>query len=599
MDQAWGLLEVSFRITELLRVTMKSRIHIAFWGWLNARNPAFLIWTGVVALLIYLGLAWFVLSPQAVWSPDEGAKLLQLKNLRLENGCLACDIPYTGRELDPDLQFASLGLLHACGDVLCFRRLPTFTLLVFPFFRWFGFHGLYLLPAISGAASSVLALQLLERNDRRFAMWILIAFGSPIFIYATIFWEHTLATSLGLASGWLALRIDSVICTNPLRRILGWVTVGVMLGIGVYIRLEMVIFALALLLAYWIVVPEGRWSSVWAGISLGLILLPYIPLHQAMFGRPVADNARYLFYPFRYLTRVEWRAVPDLLIGPFEDEAIDSGWLGGLWAIAAVVTVAHSFGPTGSSTVRNLRLIGLGVNAIVGAIFLFNSRSYRSAHGLLFSTPWALLGICRAREVWQRGGWKARVVVLSTILGLTGYIIGLVGLRASSPHGGLEWGARFALTFYPLLALIAAWDIGSKRHDARELAIIGALVFLGLGFQARGIWTIHHDKQVNAALNQIIVETPEQHIVFDQWWMLLNAAPIYPQKAIFVAATPERLSEWIDLAASCHIRRFCLVTLDNALPGKVTQVLDTYRISVVDIHRVENLIVFHVVIESK
>jgi hypothetical protein len=241
----------------------------------------------------------------------------------------------------------------------------------------------------------------------------------------------------------------------------------------------------------------------------------------------------------------------------------------------------------------------LGVTAITGAAFLFDSTFYRSGHGLLFTTPWALLGLCRAREVWQRGNWRAQIVVLSTILGLIGYVVGIVGLRAGSPHGGLEWGARFVMTFYPLLALIAMWDLGAGRYDVKTLVVVGALLFLGFGFQARGIWTIRHDKQISAALNQMIVNTPEQHIVSDLGWMPLNAAPVYYQKAIYVALTPDKLGSWIELVAAHQVQQFYLVTLDGALPDKVARVMDQYKIDVVDTHQLENLLTFRISVETR
>ncbi|MFQ5855669.1 MAG: hypothetical protein ACE5LU_08520 [Anaerolineae bacterium] len=580
----------------MLAVMARLRVH-------PVHHPAFPIAGGLLALLVYLGIAWFVLPPQALWSPDEGAKLLQLQNLRLDNGRLAYDITYPGRALDPDLQFAQIhpshGLLRIRDHAMFFQRLPLFPLLVLPLFRWFGFFGLYLLPAIGGAFIGVLALGLLERRDRRFAMWILIAFGSPVLIYATIFWEHTVATSLGLAGAWLALRIHPIGRAAPLRTILGWIAVGIVLGIGVYIRLEIVLFAVALLMAYWVVVREGRWGPLWAGASLGLTTLPYVPLHQAMFGQGVPDNARYLFYPFLYLRRARWHAVPDLLIGPFRDGAIDPGFLGELWAVAAVMALAYSFGSLNSSVARTLRLIGLGITAVVGAIFLFTSSPYRSAHGLLFTTPWALLGLCRAHEIWQRGDRRARIVVLSTILGLVVYVVGLIGLRASSPHGGLEWGARFALTFYPLLALMAAWDLGSKRRDVKTLVVTGALMFLGVGFQTRGILTLRHDKQINFTLNQALAESPEHYVVSDLPWMPLNAAPIYTQKAIFVAPTPKRIGDWVNLAADHQTPGFYLVTLNNALIYDVARTLDEHSLRTIDIRHVENLSIFHMVAEPR
>jgi hypothetical protein len=560
----------------------------------------------MLALLAYLWIAWFVLPTQAVWGPDEGARLLQLQSLRIEDFHLAHDIAYSGRKLDPNLEFAQQFakpnlLLRIREDGLYFQRLPIFPMIVLPLFRLFGYSGLYLLPAISGAVSSVLALDLLERNERRFAMWALTAFGSPLLIYATLFSEHTLATSLGLVGAWLASRMGPVRRKGSLGMVVGWISVGVVLGISVYIRLEMVLFALSLLFVYWFIVQDGRWGPIWAGASLGVTLLPYIPLHWAMFGHLLPGNANFLasFDPLGYLARVEWRAVVDLLLGPSRDAAIDPGWLGGLWAIASVIAVVHSLASTDSPSVRKLQWVGLGIVVVVGAVFLFNSTFYRSAHGIFSTTPWAILGLCQAHEVWRRGSRRAKIIVLSTVFGLIGYTVGVIFLRAphSGARGGLEWGNRYIMTFYPFLALMAAWDIGSKRYNARTLTVIGALLFLGVGFQIRGIWTVRHDKQISLYLNQLIAETPEQHVVSDLWWLPIDTAPIHGKKALFVAPTPERLGHWVELAAASQVQQFCLVTLDGTLLEDVTQHLDRYTLRVVESRRLENLLVFHVAIE--
>lgn len=553
----------------------------------------------MLALLVYLGIAWFILLPQAFCTPDEGAKLLQLQNLRWEDGRLAHDIAYPGRDIDSDLQFAQhdpvRGFLRVRDGALYFQRLPVFPLLVLPFFRWFGFPGLYLLPAIGGAASGVLALQLLKRSDRRFGMWMLIAFGSPVFVYATIFWEHTLATSLGLAGAWLAFHLGP----TP-RKTLGWIAVGILLGISVYIRLEMMIFALAWLFACWVVFRDGRWGPVWAGISLGLVMLPYRPLHGIMFaGQKIPDHAAWLFYPFAYLALAKWRAVPELLIGPPVEGAIDTGWLGDLWAVAAVIVIGCSLGAKSSPAKRAIRLTGLAITAIVGAAFLFDGTLYPAAHGLLFTTPWALLGLARAREVWQCSSWRGRIVVLATILGLIGYTVGIIVLRAGSPQGGLEWGARFAMIFYPLLALLAAWDLGADRRDVKTLVIVGVLMLLGFGFQTRGLWTLRYGKQINAALDRAIVETPERHIVTDLWWMPLNAAPVYSEKEIFVTDTPEELRSWVELAVAGQVQRFLLVTMDHALLDNTNQVLGAHRLNPVEARVMTSVLIYRVEIEPR
>jgi hypothetical protein len=562
------------------------------------RRPAFLAAGGFLALLVYLAIAWFVLPPDVFCTPDEGAKLLQVESLRLVEGELAYDLVYHGRDLDPDLQFApddvSRGLPQVQEGKLYVRRIPLFPLLVVPFFRWFGFRGLYLIPALAGCASGTLALCLLEQRDRRPSMWLLIAFGSPVLIYSTLFWEHTLATSLGLAAAWFALHLSCRRDMTAVHRSTGWFVVGVTLGASIYIRLEMAIFALTLLFAIWLTVRRFQWSLVWAAVPLVLLAAVYLSVHYLLFDQPLPDNAYHLFYPLRYLRTAEWNAVTDLLIGPPVDGAPRTGWLGGLWAIAAVVAAIHGFRADDSDVLGKLRIGGMAVTAIVAAIFLYSSTPYYSAHGLLFTTPWALIGVCRAGEVWRHGDQRAKTVTLTAMLGLTVYAIAIVGLRGASPHGGTEWGARFAMPFYPLLALIAGWDLRVKQQDARTMAAIGALFFLGLAFQVRGIGVIRHSKQINAEWNQILMETPEQHVVFSQWWMPLNAAPVYAQKQAFVVSTPEELGNWTRLAAENQVSHFYLVTTDDTLLENAAAALDGHRVEVIETQAVDRLLIHRV-----
>jgi hypothetical protein len=187
-----------------------------------------------------------------------------------------------------------------------------------------------------------------------------------------------------------------------------------------------------------------------------------------------------------------------------------------------------------------------------------------------------------------------RAIVLTVLLGLLGYALVMIGVRGSSPHGGLEWGARFALPFYALLALVAAWNPSAHRIDR---AIIGLLVCLGIGFQVRGILTIRHDKQINAALNQAILDTPEKDIVTDLWWLPSNAAPIYPRKAFYAAGTPWEIAAWANRASSQGVGQFNLVTLDYALPAKVKGHLPGYELTILELIQVKNLLIFRIAVE--
>jgi hypothetical protein len=157
---------------------------------------------------------------------------------------------------------------------------------------------------------------------------------------------------------------------------------------------------------------------------------------------------------------------------------------------------------------------------------------------------------------------------------------------------------RYVMAFYPFLAIMAAWNLKAKWRDISSLVIIGALVFLGIGFQIRGLWTIRHDKQINARLNQILAEAPSQYIVSDLWWLPLNAAPIQPQKTVFFAL-PNRLADWVSLAAAAQAQQFFLVTLNPSLLEEAGQRMGSSNLTLLEEYNVENLIIFHVALEGR
>lgn len=531
--------------------------------WKNLSPLTAALSCGTVALLIYLAVGCWLLPPHALWSPDEGAKLLQIDHLRIEGGQMAYDIPYRGSQLDPELAFAHWELLSIRDGQLYLGRLPLFPLLTLPMVAWFGMYGLYIVPAFGGALLGFLTLRLVPPDVPWFLAWLLVAFGSPVFIYAVLFWEHTLATTLILAGSLLVVRLAPIARWADTRSLARWSAAALIFAGGVYLRQETILFVGALLAATWLLTPTKRWSVAWVGGLTGVLLLPYVPLHQFLFaGQALPDNASHIFVPFAYIRGAGLQAIPDLFVGPSTHEAINSGVLGQIWGAAAVVAIACGSFPR-SKRRDTILVAALVVNAVSAAFFLFTPAPYRSGHGLLFTTPWAILALCRTREIWQSRSYYLRLLLLTSLMGLAAYAVAILVVRGSSPHGGMEWGARFAMSFYPVLAFLALWNWRAWRANSTMLATILVLIGLGWGFQARGLWTIWHDKQTNAHLNAAIATLPETHIVSDLRWLPLNAAPIYDQKAWFVAETSAAVDTWLARAADEDLASFGIVTLHH------------------------------------
>ena len=158
------------------------------------------------------------------------------------------------------------------------------------------------------------------------------------------------------------------------------------------------------------------------------------------------------------------------------------------------------------------------------------------------------------------------MLTLTTLFGLGAYAVGILFVRGSSPQGGLEWGARFALTLYPLLAIMAMWPFAPVDRDAATSIVWIAFLCLGIGFQLRGLHTIRADKALNAMWNQELAAAPEDVIVSDVWWLPLTNAPgYYHQKPIFIVRDAGQFDEWVADVSASGVDTFCLVTLDNDL----------------------------------
>jgi hypothetical protein len=539
--------------------------------------------------LLCLGLAWLVLEPRAVWSPDEGAKLLQLRSLRIHEGRLNLGIVYTSQGMDPEFRYALINpekdVLSVQDGALMLARLPVFTLLSLPFYLLLGMQGLVILPALCGGMAVWLFLSLVQAAERRLGMALLVGLGSPVLIYSVLFWEHTLAAALGLAAAWLMLAGDPASVPPPHSA--RWVLAAGLLALGVYLRLEVLIFALALAAAAWLCLPGRRRQIALSTALLALCLLPYPYLHQQLFAsQSLPANAQHLNLPMAYLGQTGWQAVQDLLIGPYTDEAIQSGWLGALWSALAVLALCLSLLSLAWPRLRPWTESILFASLLPAGYFLLTPTPYRAAHGLLFSTPWALLGLARLPELWRQPNPRLRTLGLTVLLGLSGYTLAMLVFRASSPHGGLEWGARFALLFYPLLAVLAGWEQAKTRRSA---LLLGMFILLGIGFQVRGLATISHDQQVNHASNQVLLAAPEVQVLSDLWWLPLNAAPLYPQKAFFLAADVASMSAWLDQACQAGFGEVLLVTLEAGLPDSLADRLASCSLVITGDERVEEL----------
>ena len=121
---------------------------------------------------------------------------------------------------------------------------PFFQWLNAPFYNWFGYRGLYVVPALSLVLLWICFVRVLhEIRTRPFIIVIgtlLLAFCSPVTIYGAMYWEHCTALLLLFANIIYLVKP----CTNPQAVILGTLS-----GLSVWLRPEAIIFCGLFMLA--------------------------------------------------------------------------------------------------------------------------------------------------------------------------------------------------------------------------------------------------------------------------------------------------------------------------------------------------------------
>lgn len=144
-----------------------------------------------------------------------------------------------------------------------------FPLLSAPFYLLFGFRGLYLLPAIAlflhWIAFRALAARLGIGPLPATAALLALVFGSPLTLYAAMFWEHTLAVALAF--------FGVVVAVAPPARAgrLAPIGAGILAGFSAWLRPEMAWFTL-LLATLAIAAPAPEGGRFRRGLFAGSIL---------------------------------------------------------------------------------------------------------------------------------------------------------------------------------------------------------------------------------------------------------------------------------------------------------------------------------------
>ena len=540
-----------------------------------ARSPA--LWRNPLALfaaalvLAAYAVAIAVMPRGVFWSPDEGAKFIQLESLHWRGGPYY-EIPYAAKPLDPGFELyparcAPVPLYPVPLDAgsAQFHWPIAFPLLSRLPFALFGLGGLYVIPLLCGWLTALAAGQLMRAWSDRLApaAILLVGLATPVCFFSLTYWEHTLTTLLAVAALCVVARRPTIAASRL------WIAALLVAG-SVLLRVEMLAFAAALAVAAavgWgmtdmpIDPSRGRgrsWIAVTACAAL-VLLAAAVPLRQLAFFTHLPDALRGDAAKLPHLHG----ALAAVFVDAPGNQAPAVGWLPRRLAFVAFLA------PTVTVFVRSAWIeAAVLLAALVGAfdfsLSLAIREPYLSLHGLLPVSPFLVFAVY-AIPAAVRARQRSQLVIAGTaalyaVLGFAAILTFKFGTDGSYATG-LEWGNRGLLTLYPigtvlaLAALQAYWRSNRPPLLKRAVSLaIAALMLLGVVLEGRGVWSLYESRRLVATWEAAL--RGPLPVVTDAWWLPADMAPFFTTHPMMCVTETSALGAWLDAALTHGVEGF-------------------------------------------
>jgi len=516
-----------------------------------------LVWAGVSLFLIYL--VWMLLYPKNIfWSLDEGGKFIHLKNI-VSTGNLLTSINYIGGKLDTNLEFVPLYFWSRINNQIYSWWAIGFPMVTIPFYVLFGWVGLYILPAGFGALTAVLTgmiVRLLEpkRKKLSFVVVLITGLATPILFYSTTFWEHTISSGLFLGGvlailyAWKSQRISFLLWSS------------ILLSIATYFRVETSLFVAGILGIF--VLIQWRWA-IMLGVEYLISSVPWgilnVMLTGDVFSRRStmsALNTEVSWFPG--IKEAGWWFAPYTLfnapkIGAFAIPKV-------VLILASISVILAIFLPIFSKKGRIL-LFTYSVIVVVSGWVLFQPQGYHSVHGVLLIAPYLVF----ATMIFLNKDNFQKTPLFLMIIGMILSYAGIYVVKGWVAAGGLQWGPRYLINFYPLLTITAIVGLVNSKYRLLErnafIVLFSLAVLVGGGFQIRGLVSALQTRQYYEQTKEAINELPSGIVVTDCSWLSMVMPEIYFNRMLFVVKDVNE-PQWKNFVLSHHIVSFYYVKMD-------------------------------------
>lgn len=541
----------------------------------SVRRAALTVWAALGACLIIYLLVGHVLSRhREFWSPDSAVRFVQGESLR-QTGFREVSVPYPAEALDPE------GRYFPAGPWFHFQRagkhylsyLPYFPAISAVFYGMLGYPGLVVLPLLAGLVATWITSRVVGQRAGDLARWATVAvgLGTPLLIYSTVFWDHSLVTAL--AAGALALAV-AAIDEGARARLPALAAAGALLGLGTWFRNEMYLLGAAVVLI-WPLAAPGQRIAGGAALAAGAAVTTGIQwmVNTRLYGSPLgykgqdlvagrigdvagaAGTNRLTLWIADKLGNVYYQFIsPDFYA--FNPQAVAVGL-----AAACVFLLGGILIRVGVNRQSRSLVVAGGALAAVMAILTAAGRT--SISGLLPAAPFVillLLGGPRARWEWFLWGTS---VMFSAAVVVTG------------THGGLQWGPRYMLPIVPALVWLVAAAVDRVRVTAPAVwsAVRGvavALAAISVLVQMAGVDIVDASIGRNVRVNESLRSAPADVVVTSLEWLVLGAGPVYFEKQLMYVENVRDFQSLVQRLADKRVIRWSYIPVSG---GKFHQLV--------------------------
>jgi hypothetical protein len=551
-------------------------------------------WTilAALAVLAVYAVSLGMLPKRVFWMPDEGAKFMEMCSVHAT--APHYEVPFPARRIDPGFEFLPQPELFPhpsitpAGTVyLAFQSPVLFPFLSGVSMRVFGLTGIYLLPLLCGWGVAVLSGALMLRLHPRWAPCavLLVGLATPVWFYSMVFWEHTIACFFALLAVYVAV-------VAPRRSAAAVTAVTAGLTAAIILRIEMVAFAVAVFLAWGLAdlaarpepsavarphrtapAPRPRWLVHLLLVALVLCLLLVLarsltPRHRVVLALAPARigaalgglwrNPRSLVEVFVHGSISEAPAVGDGI--PL---AVAIGLLS--CGLAAFVTSARA--------AAALMLPGYAALLGFSLFLLCTTQGYRSLHGLFPVAPFLAVWPYALAQSWRERSHARLVLANLCWMGLATGLVAIAGSYISRGRldVGMEWGQRYLLVLYPVLALATVASLPAFQASARPRWLRGvfgvavaAMMLTGVGLEIRGLRMLYDTRQQLSKWEQAL--RADGPVVTDVWWLPSAVAVLFTEQEMFFTNGRAHMARWVELAAAQGVRHFIFASLSPVAP---------------------------------